>query len=132
MQASDVQRGFLDNSFRDEYNQEELTFWIDPLDGSSGLTEGHTEHLTVIIGVALNKRPLLGIVHKPFYQEQSGISSDSDSASCSASLTGRTFIGMPESGLFTVTTKGGSGFSKASPMYIPPLSRGDFLKQDSF
>ena len=65
MGASDVQRG-LYTGFQDEFEQQELTFWIDPLDGSSGLVEGHTEHLTVIIGVAVNKRPLLGIVHKPF------------------------------------------------------------------
>ena len=52
--------------FENEIREEDLTFWVDPLDGSSGLAKGHTEHLTCIIGVAVNKRPLLGVVHKPF------------------------------------------------------------------
>lgn len=72
--------------------EEDLTFWVDPLDGSSGLAEGHTEHLTCIIGVALNKRPLLGVVHKPFAHSNSG----------KCGLVGRTYVGLPESGLFTI------------------------------
>ena len=68
--APDVQRGFdsIASGFSNEVREEDLTFWVDPLDGSSGLAEGHTEHLTCIIGVSLNKRPLLGVVHKPFAQ----------------------------------------------------------------
>ena len=67
-QAPDVQRGIstLSSGFENEIEENELTFWVDPLDGSSGLAQGHTEHLTCIIGIAVNKRPLLGIVHKPF------------------------------------------------------------------
>ena len=54
MKASDVQRGFdsLSQGFQNEVNEEDLTFWVDPLDGSSGLAKGHTEHLTCIIGVS--------------------------------------------------------------------------------
>jgi fructose-1,6-bisphosphatase/inositol monophosphatase family enzyme len=60
-----VKRG-LENRFEDEINEQDLTFWVDPLDGSSGLAEGHTEHLTCIMGVSIKDRPLLGVVHKPF------------------------------------------------------------------
>lgn len=91
--TSDAQRG-LDNKFKNEYPEEDLTFWIDPLDGSSGLTEGHTEHLTCIIGVSVNKRPLLGIVHKPFLGNES---TDDNSLAQS-----RTYVGLPESGLFQI------------------------------
>ena len=73
MNASDVQRGLetISQGFSNEVAEEDLTFWVDPLDGSSGLAEGHTEHLTCIIGVSLNKRPLLGVVHKPFAERTS-------------------------------------------------------------
>ena len=37
--ASDVQRGIrtLSSGFENEIDENELTFWVDPLDGSSGL-----------------------------------------------------------------------------------------------
>jgi 3'-phosphoadenosine 5'-phosphosulfate (PAPS) 3'-phosphatase len=103
--ASDVQRGFhsLKHGFENEVNENELTFWVDPLDGSSGLAEGHTEHLTCIIGVAINKRPLLGVVHKPFAQTMTPGAS-----------VGRTYVGLPESGLFTIENTF-SEFGKAIP-----------------
>lgn len=35
-EASDVKAG-LETEFNNEINESELTFWVDPLDGSSGL-----------------------------------------------------------------------------------------------
>jgi 3'-phosphoadenosine 5'-phosphosulfate (PAPS) 3'-phosphatase len=92
-EASDVQRGIrtLSSGFENEIEENDLTFWVDPLDGSSGLAQGHTEHLTCIIGVAVNKRPILGIVHKPFSQTRTP-----------GATVGRTYVGLPESGLFTI------------------------------
>jgi 3'-phosphoadenosine 5'-phosphosulfate (PAPS) 3'-phosphatase len=78
-----------------------LTFWVDPLDGSSGLAQGHTEHLTCIIGISYKKRPLLGIVHKPFVEDTTD-SNNSKSLSDSLSSVARTYVGLPESGLFTI------------------------------
>lgn len=75
-----------------------MTFWVDPLDGSSGLVNGHTEHLTCIIGVAVNKRPLVGVIHKPF---------QSDNSDDPGYDIGRTYVGLPESGLFTLDTRHG-------------------------
>jgi 3'-phosphoadenosine 5'-phosphosulfate (PAPS) 3'-phosphatase len=96
LNASDVQRGIdsVSHGYQNEIDESQLTFWIDPLDGSSGLAEGHTEHLTSIIGVSFNKRPLLGIVHKPFTAEIRENSTGSG--------IGRTYIGLAESGLFTI------------------------------
>lgn len=109
-QATDLQRGIetISSGFQNEVKEEDLTFWVDPLDGSSGLAEGHTEHLTCIIGVAVQERPLLGIVHKPFAGQG----------------TAKTFVGLPESGLFTISTSsrgGASGSTIAS--YETPFSR---------
>lgn len=76
--------------------EEDLTFWVDPLDGSSGLAQGHTEHLTCIIGVSINKRPLLGVVHKPF------VGTSPDNSTDSLSSLARTYVGLAECGLFTI------------------------------
>jgi 3'(2'), 5'-bisphosphate nucleotidase len=46
-----------------------MVIWIDPLDGTKGFTEGHLHHITSMIGVAVNMRPRIGIIHKPFYNE---------------------------------------------------------------
>lgn len=53
--------------FPDEFFEDEMVIWIDPLDGTKGFTEGHLNHITSMIGVSINGRPRLGIIHKPFY-----------------------------------------------------------------
>jgi 3'-phosphoadenosine 5'-phosphosulfate (PAPS) 3'-phosphatase len=55
--------------FPDQFYEEDMVIWIDPLDGTKGFTEGHLHHITSMIGVAVNKRPRIGIIHKPFYNE---------------------------------------------------------------
>lgn len=63
-----------------------MVIWIDPLDGTKGFTEGHLHHITSMIGVAVNMRPRIGIIHKPFYNE--------------FYQQGRTYFGTPECGVF--------------------------------
>ncbi len=72
--------------FPDEVIEDDMVIWIDPLDGTKGFTEGHTHHITSMIGVAVNKRPRIGIIHKPFYNKQY--------------QQGRTYFGTPECGIF--------------------------------
>ena len=72
--------------FPDEFFEEDMTIWIDPLDGTRGFTEGHLNHITSMIGVAVNGRPRIGIIHKPFYKQQL--------------RQGRTYFGTPECGIF--------------------------------
>lgn len=72
--------------FPDEFEEEDMTIWIDPLDGTQGFTEGHLNHITSMIGVAVNGRPRIGIIHKPFYRQQL--------------KQGRTYFGTPECGIF--------------------------------
>ena len=96
--------------FTEELKEEDMTIWIDPLDGSKGFTEGHIHHLTCIIGISFNNRPRLGIVHKPF--------SDHPYPGC-----GRTYIGIPESGLFSVDliTDSYGELIPSMPRYMPPF-----------
>lgn len=63
-----------------------MVIWIDPLDGTKGFTEGHLHHITSMIGVSINKRPRIGIIHKPFYNQGYAF--------------GRTYFGTPECGIF--------------------------------
>jgi 3'-phosphoadenosine 5'-phosphosulfate (PAPS) 3'-phosphatase len=72
--------------FPDEFFEEEMTIWIDPLDGTKGFTEGHLNHITCLIGVSIRGRPRIGVIHKPFYQQ--GLQQ------------GRTYFGTPECGIF--------------------------------
>ena len=53
--------------FPDEFYEEEMVIWIDPIDGTKGFTEGHLHHITSMIGVSVNMRPRIGIIHTPFY-----------------------------------------------------------------
>jgi 3'(2'), 5'-bisphosphate nucleotidase len=46
-----------------------MVIWIDPLDGTKGFVEGHLNHITSMIGLAIDGRPRAGIIHKPFYDQ---------------------------------------------------------------
>ena len=70
----------------DEFFEDEMVIWIDPLDGTTGFTEGHLNHITCLVGVAIRGRPRIGIIHKPFYLQ--GLKQ------------GRTYFGTPECGIF--------------------------------
>eukprot|EP00347_Sterkiella_histriomuscorum_P009337 403341598 len=82
--ATDADWNFYE--FPDEFYEEDMVIWIDPLDGTKGFTEGHLHHITSMIGVTVKQRPRIGIIHKPFYH---GLYQQ-----------GRTYFGTPECGIF--------------------------------
>ncbi len=53
--------------FPNEFYEEDMVIWVDPLDGTMGFTQGFIHHITSLIGVSINKRPRIGIIHKHFY-----------------------------------------------------------------
>lgn len=65
-------------------DDDNLVVWVDPLDGTAEYTEGFLEHVTVLIGIALNDRAIGGIIHQPYFKN----SDDVESA------TGRTIWGL--------------------------------------
>ena len=50
----------LDN---DALEIDEITIWVDPLDGTQGFIRGELQSVTVMIGVAVKGVPLFGVIH---------------------------------------------------------------------
>lgn len=46
---------------------EDIVVWVDPLDGTSEYTQGLLDHVTVLIGLAVNGKAVGGVIHQPYY-----------------------------------------------------------------
>jgi len=57
----------LDNF--ETFNTRDAVVWIDPLDGTNDFVKGNLSAVTVLIGLSINNRSRLGIVHNPFTEE---------------------------------------------------------------
>jgi len=49
-----------------ELNVEDVTVWVDPLDGTQGFVEGNCTGVTTLIGIAYRGKSLFGLIHQPF------------------------------------------------------------------
>jgi len=49
-------------------SEDEVVIWVDPLDGTAEYTQGLIEHVTVLVGIAVNGAAVGGVIHQPFYQ----------------------------------------------------------------
>ena len=48
----------------------QVVVWVDPLDGTAEYTQGFVEHVTVLIGIAVDGAAVAGVVHQPFFQRR--------------------------------------------------------------
>ncbi|KAJ8983387.1 hypothetical protein NQ317_010480 [Molorchus minor] len=46
---------------------EDIVVWVDPVDGTSEYTQGLLDHVTVLIGIAVNGRAVGGVIHQPYH-----------------------------------------------------------------
>jgi len=94
MIVEDVDKEVLNISCPSEWSQiklEDLTVWVDPLDGTKEYTQGLLDHVTVLIGIAVGSKAVAGVIHQPYYNYKS--------QEPNVKL-GRTFYGLVGSGVF--------------------------------
>jgi len=53
-------------------NKDNICVWVDPLDGTAEYTQGLLDHVTVLIGIAVDGKAVGGVIHQPFYNYQAG------------------------------------------------------------
>ncbi|BFZ06817.1 hypothetical protein BsWGS_09856 [Bradybaena similaris] len=51
---------------------DQIVIWVDPLDGTAEFTQGLLDHVTVLIGVAVNGEAKGGVIYQPYYNYQAG------------------------------------------------------------
>jgi len=54
----------------EEYSQvteDNIVVWVDPLDGTAEFTQGLLDHVTILVGLAIDGKAVGGIINQPFY-----------------------------------------------------------------
>lgn len=95
----------LPNEYKD-VKEEDITIWVDPLDGTSEFVKGLLEHVTVLIGISIKGNSVAGIIHQPFYGHSiASNSNQKEEANTNSDSIGRTMWGLVGLGCFGVTSK---------------------------
>lgn len=47
--------------------EDKIVVWVDPLDGTAEFTEGLLDHVTILIGVAVDGKAVGGVINQPFF-----------------------------------------------------------------
>jgi 3'(2'), 5'-bisphosphate nucleotidase len=50
---------------------DQLTVWVDPLDGTKEFADGYLDHVTILIGIAVGNEAVAGVINQPFYVNES-------------------------------------------------------------
>jgi len=77
-----------------EVSMADLTVWVDPLDGTKEYTQGLLDHVTVLIGIAVGKQAVAGVIHQPYWNYKS---------TDPGATIGRTFYGLVGAGVYGIT-----------------------------
>lgn len=85
-------KAVLTHSCPSEYSvvdNERIVVWVDPLDGTSEYTQGFLDHVTVLIGIAVDGKAVAGVISQPFANYKTD-----------PQTTGRTVWGLVGLGVF--------------------------------
>ena len=99
------------------FNAEELYIWIDPIDGTRELVAGRLENVTCMIGVVLNKIPIMGLIHRPYIERDGTL--------------GDTYFGSLEFGVFKTEfdrTWDKKQVKERPFTYMPPFPTGNDIE----
>ena len=75
----------------EEFNTKNATVWVDPLDGTTEFVNGNLSGVTVLIGLAIDGVPKIGVVHNPYRNND-------------PKCAGMTIFGTQEHGAFMLET----------------------------
>uniref|UniRef100_A0A1E1XA28 3'(2'),5'-bisphosphate nucleotidase 1 n=1 Tax=Amblyomma aureolatum TaxID=187763 RepID=A0A1E1XA28_9ACAR len=70
---TDLDKDVLSTALPDELKnvkEEDLVVWVDPLDGTKEYTQGFLDHVTILVGIAVQGKAVGGVIHQPYYNYQ--------------------------------------------------------------
>lgn len=127
-----------------DISPESLTVWIDPLDATQEYTENLVKYVTTMVCVAVEGKPVIGVIHQPFTdftawafvgQGSNMHSRSSYSATPSKVIVSRSHSGQVKSYIreafgnsTTIIQAGGAGYKVLALLEMPP-SEADSVDQ---
>ncbi|XP_033736296.1 3'(2'),5'-bisphosphate nucleotidase 1-like isoform X2 [Pecten maximus] len=93
--------------FLEDVKDEQIVIWVDPLDGTAEYTQGFLDHVTVLIGIAVDGHAVGGVINQPFYnyQEEDKVMGRCIWGVCQLGAYGFTREVLPEDKLILTTSR---------------------------
>ena len=95
----------------ENFSTKNATVWVDPLDGTQEFVNGNLSGVTVLIGLAIDGIPKIGVVHNPYRNND-------------PKCAGMTIFGTQEHGAFVLDTDplmSEEDLMKREPKYLEPF-----------
>ncbi|XP_068605138.1 inositol monophosphatase 3 [Brachionichthys hirsutus] len=125
-----------------------VTVWIDPLDATQEYTENLLKYVTTMVCVAVDGKPMIGVIHQPFtgftawgfvgqgsnMQRRSSYSTNPPNVIVSRSHPGQveSYVRSAFGNGTTVILAGGAGYKVLSLLDMPSSTSGDMDKGDAY
>jgi 3'(2'), 5'-bisphosphate nucleotidase len=103
----------------ESFSTKDAVVWIDPLDGTTDFVNGNLPAVTVLIGLSIREKSRLGVVHKPFTDEDQAVS--------------MTVFGSAEHGVFVLPCDKTMSVEKSvlrEPKYLEPFDHEEVPSED--